>query len=457
MLEVTLVLVRNTGSALSGLAATGLEAQLGRTGRWWGNRPGRSRCGPSEPGQRSTVLTVLRSGAGRTSRTVLPGTLATTLADLGPTFVKLGQVLSTRPDLVPPAFEAALATLQDSAPAVSFDAVSAAVLEELGATPETLFATFERIPLAAASIGQVHAARLWTGEEVVVKVRRPGVIDLVEADLGILGWLARLRLLRLGALGRVDLPGFVEEFATTIRGELDYVAEAANADRARPMLGALGVHVPLVHHELSSVAVLTLERIEGIKIDDLASLDAAGVDRRALASNFARAYLSMVFEHGFFHADPHPGNLFVEEGGRLAMVDFGMVGSVSDAVREALVEILLALVTHDMARDAAALRRLGIVPDGVDEAAFASELDRVTAASIDVPLGSLRVAPLLLDMMAVSRRHKLRFPRELPLLVKTVVMCEGLAAALDPSFALPVVLVTFVGRALPGAIATDPG
>lgn len=382
-------------------------------------------------------------GGPRSFRDSFPDAVREVLAELGPTSVKLGQVLSTRPDLVPPALLSALATLQDDAPALSYVDVVAALRAELGEGPGTLFASFERTPLAAASIGQVHGARLHAGDAVVVKVRRPGVVEVVEEDLAVLAQFARLRALSLGPLGRVDLAGFVEEFATTIRQELDYRAEAANAERLRPILEPLGVKVPAVYGELSGGAVLTLERIVGMKIDDLAALDAAGIDRGAVARDLVAAYLSMVFEHGFFHADPHPGNFFVAYDGQLAMLDYGMVGRVSADVREGLVEILLALATRDTARDAAALRRLGIVPDDVDEAAFVAELERVNAASIDVPLGSLRLAPLLLDMMAVSRRHKLRFPRELAMLVKTVVMCEGLAAELDPQFALPLMLAGF--------------
>jgi ubiquinone biosynthesis protein len=370
------------------------------------------------------------------------------LAELGPTFVKLGQVLSTRPDLVPPALEAALATLQDSAPTVSLEQVRACVAAALGSPPEAAFASFDAEPLAAASIGQVHAATLGDGRAVVVKVRRPGVVELVELDLSILRGLARMAAALPGPTRRVDLVGFVDEFAATIRQELDYLAEARNAERLAPELAALGVHAPKVVWSRTAASVLTLERIFGEKIDDIAALDAAGVDRPRLARTLAEAYLSMVFVHGFFHADPHPGNLFVEPGGRLAMVDFGMVGTVGPEVRHALVEILLALARRDSAGSAKALHELGVVPSDVDEQAFVVELDRFTGSTVEVPLRELRLAPLLTDLMAVGRRHRLHFPRELALLVKTVVMCEGLAAQLDPEFALALVIGPFVAAGL---------
>ncbi len=394
---------------------------------------------------------------------VVAGELRDGLADLGPTFVKLGQVLSTRPDLVPPVLESALASLQDSAPTVPIAQIRRSIREALGAEPEVLFERFAAEPLAAASIGQVHAATLGGGQEVVVKVRRPGVVEVVEVDLGILRAGARLLVALPGPLRRLDLVGFVAEFAATIRGELDYLAEGRNADRLRPQLDRLGVHAPAVVWSHTSAAVLTLERIFGEKVDDLVALDAAGVVRARLARTLAEVYLSMVFVDGFFHADPHPGNLFVEPGGRLAMVDFGMVGTVAPEVRRGLVEILLALAGQDSLRSARALQELGVVPSGVDEARFLGELDRLTRATVDVPLRELRLAPLLTQLMSVGRRHRLHFPRELALLVKTVIMCEGLAARLDPEFALAPVLGTFVAAGMrpprldPPAAPSDPG
>lgn len=381
--------------------------------------------------------------------------LAAALAELGPTFIKLGQVLSTRPDLVPPVLEAALATLQDSAPTVPVESVRQSVREALGEGPETAFSSFDDRPLAAASIGQVHAARLPDGREVVVKVRRPGVDALVEVDLSILRALARLAAVVPGPTRQLDLAGFVAEFAGTIRAELDYVNEGQNADRIRPQLAALGVHAPEVVWSRTRRSVLTLERIVGAKIDDLATLDALGVDRPRLARTLAEAYLSMVFVDGFFHADPHPGNLFVEPDGRLAMVDFGMMGTVAPEIRRALVEILLALATQDVARSAHALHGLGVVPTDVDERVFAVELERLTGATVEVPLKELRLAPLLTQLMMVGRRHRLRFPRELALLVKTVIMCEGLAAQLDPEFALALVIGPFVAAGMRPTV--DPG
>lgn len=363
-------------------------------------------------------------------------------------------MLSTRPDLVPPRYEAALASLQDAAAPLPYAAIEESVRRELGCPPEQAFASFSEAPIAAASIGQVHAARLHDGSDVVIKVRRPGVTEVVEVDLAILRLAAEVISSLSRTVRRIDPVGFVEEFGKTIRAELDYLAEGDNADRMRERLHALGVHVPRVVWPCTTRAVLTLERIHGTKIDDVHALCAAGVDRSKLARDFATAYLAMVFSFGFFHADPHPGNLFVEAGGRIALVDFGMVGTVPPGIRRALAEILVALVQRDASRSARALHDLGVVPADVEELEFARELERLTAATIDVPIGGLRLAPLLAQLMSVSRRHHLRLPRELALLVKTVVMCEGIAAQIDPAFSLAPVLASFIGRSVQANRAT---
>ena len=396
-----------------------------------------------------TLVEVLRRWRARSQSVVsvsqiVATELSNTLAELGPTFIKLGQVLSTRPDLVPPVFEDALALLQDSAPTVPAAAIHAALQAALGAETATVFSSFNDEPLAAASIGQVHAATLHDGRQVVVKVRRPGVQARVEVDLAILRHIAHALCAFPGPARQLDLVGFVSEFGETIRTELDYLSEGANVDQLRPFLSERGVHVPEVVWPSTTAGVLTLERIYGAKIDDLPALDMMGVDRGPLARSFAEAYLSMVFVNGFFHADPHPGNLFVEASGRIAMVDFGMVGAVSLAVRRTLVEILLALSTGDTARSARALHQLGVVPTDVDEQQFSSALEEFTAATVDVAVGDIRLGPLLVQFMTVSRAFHLRFPRELALLVKTVVMCEGLAAKLDPDFSLAPVIAPFV-------------
>ena len=243
-------------------------------------------------------------------------------------FVKLGQILSTRADLVPPDYQAELAKLQDAAPPVDAEVVGDVLAHEFGSDATAMFATFDFEPLAAASIGQAHAATLPDGTEVAVKVRRPGAVEQIEQDLEILQDLAARAGRHWTAAADYDLVGLAEEFAQTVRSELDYLREGRNAERfAANFADDPDVHIPRVFWEATTSRVLTLERVRGIKVSDLDALDAAGIDRRALAERATRVTAQMVFRDGFFHADPHPGNFFVESAGRIGLIDFGMVGS----------------------------------------------------------------------------------------------------------------------------------
>lgn len=249
------------------------------------------------------------------------------LEELGATFIKLGQILSTRTDLLPPAYQAEFAKLQDAAPTIPMEAVRATLLAELGKPVEAVFATFDPTPLAAASIGQAHAATLPDGTEVVVKVRRPGVVEQVEEDLEILQHLAATASRRFEPASQYDLVGLIQEFAETLRAELDYLREGHNAERfAANFAGDTTVHIPRIFCETSTSGVLTLERIRGIKINDLAALDKNNINRIEVAEHAARIILKMVFEDEFFHADPHPGNFFIEPGGRIGLIDLAWWG-----------------------------------------------------------------------------------------------------------------------------------
>lgn len=366
---------------------------------------------------------------------------------LGPTFMKLGQVLSTRPDLVPPDYEAELARLQDTASTVPFREIVAAVEAALGRPLYEAFARFEPVPIAAASIGQVHAATLPNGSDVVVKVRRPGVIDQVNIDLDLINRIAAATARRSACAARYDPVGLAHEFGTTLLAELDYVREGRNAELvASEFEDDERVHVPKVFWDCTRDGVITEERVRGVKINDLHALDAGGIDRASVARTFADAYLSMVFVHGFFHADPHPGNVFVESAERIAFVDFGMVGSVTPQASRGLGTIVLALVTTDASRMANGLLRLGIACDDVDRPALQRDLARFLEQHAGTPLEQLRIGPLLTDLMTVVRARSLRLPSDLALLLKTVMMCEGVAAQLDPEFELVPMLVPYASQ-----------
>lgn len=375
--------------------------------------------------------------------------LRSAFEELGPTFIKLGQVLSTRPDLVPPEYESALAALQDAAPTVPTADIVDAVEAALGRPLRHTFGTFEAVPIAAASIGQVHAATLPDGREVVVKVRRPGVVEQVAVDLELLDRLAEVAGRRSSIARRYDPVGLAREFGSTLLAELDYPREGRNAERVAANFANdtdLNVRVPHVYWDLTRDAVITEERIRGIKVDDVRALDAAGLDRARIARTLADAYLSMVFLHGFFHADPHPGNVFVQSDGRVAFVDFGMVGSVSPRTGHALGTILVALVAGDPAQMADGLLRLGVAGDDVNRTVFERDLARLLEQYSRLPLEHLHLGPIIADVMSIVRAHRLRLPSDLALLLKTVMMCEGVAAQLDPTFELIPHLLPYAAR-----------
>ncbi|HEX9068461.1 MAG TPA: AarF/ABC1/UbiB kinase family protein [Ktedonobacterales bacterium] len=359
------------------------------------------------------------------------------IEELGPTFIKLGQILSTRGDLLPEGYRAELAKLQDAAQPVPAEQVASVLAEELGCPVEEAFLSFEMTPLAAASIGQAHAATLADGTEVVVKVRRPGVVEQIEEDLHILVDLA-VKASRHWEVARFyDLLAIAQEFAQTLRSELDYLSEASNLERiADNFAEEPDIHIPKVFWETTTSRVLTIERIRGIKISDVASLDAAGLNRSEVAHRAARLLLTMILEHGFFHADPHAGNVFVEPSGRIGLIDFGMVGEVDSTARDLLVRLVVAIVRKDAGLLADVMLELGVAQPHVDRNALRRDMQRLLARYSDRKLGEVKLGLMLSELLDVLRWHHLRLAPDLALLVKTIVMGEGLGAEVDPTFNL---------------------
>ena len=366
-----------------------------------------------------------------------PDHLRLALEELGPTFIKLGQLLSTRSDIVPAAYLRELSKLQDSAPPVAASVISDLVEQELGAKPDRVFASFNAQPLASASIGQAHLATLHDGTEVVVKVRRPQINEVIETDLAILQNLANRVSRRWEAAENYNLPGLVSDFAVSLRRELDYLSEGKNAERFAANFAAdPDVHIPRVFWATTTARVLTLERITGTKVDNLAALDHAGVDRSALATKAAGVAVRMVFEDGFFHADPHPGNLFIEPDGRIGLIDFGMVGEVDDGLRHHLATVLAALTSHDVDKLARALLELSVVKRQVDREQFRTDLVRFVALYRGRRLGEVNIAALVSHLLGLLRKHRLQLPQEMAALLKFFLMIEGMGVRLDPDFNL---------------------
>lgn len=356
------------------------------------------------------------------------------LEELGPTFIKLGQILSTRPDLLPPDYIAELSKLTDSVPPVDWDSIQTAMMEELGDKPEDIFAFVDHTPLAAASLAQVHAATLTNGEEVVLKIQRPGIQNTIETDLDILADLAALA--QRTAAGELYNPReVIQEFAFTLHNELDYQREGRNADRFRENFkDEKYLHIPGIYWEYSTCRLLVMERITGIQVGDIEALDAAQYDRKRVALNAARIIIKEVLQDGFFHADPHTGNFLVLPGEVIGAMDFGMVGHLSDHDRRNLVRMYINAISMDANGILEQLISMNIADDKVDRVALEHEINRLLNKYYGLPLKDIRTREIIDDIMPVAFRFRLRLPAELWLLGKTMAMMEGVGLRLDPDF-----------------------
>ena len=370
------------------------------------------------------------------------------LQDLGPAFVKLGQLLATRVDLFPPDWIAELEKLQDRAPAADPAAVRAQLVEDLGAPPEQVFAAFEAEPIAAGSIAQVHRAALADGTALAVKVRRPGIAATVEADLSLLARLARLAEARLPELARFRPREVVRQFTRVMRAELDFAVECRSAERvAARFRDDATIVVPRAYWQWTGERVNVQAYVDGVPSRDLAALDAAGLDRRLLASRGARAMLKMVLEDGFFHADPHPGNVFYLPGNRVAFIDFGMTGRLSRERRDELVQLLAGLAGRDeQAAVDVLLEWAGGSP--VDADALAADVDAFIDRYHGAALGTLRTGAMLADLTQLLREHGLALPPDLALVLKVCVALEATGRELDPAFDMVAEAEPFLRAAL---------
>ncbi|MEL1263968.1 ABC1 kinase family protein [Pseudoxanthomonas putridarboris] len=364
-----------------------------------------------------------------------PARLRCTLQDLGPTFVKLGQVLATRVDLLPPAWIAELSELQNAVPALPYEEILPQLHEDLGADPDTIFARVEREPLAAASLAQTHRAWLANGDPVVLKVRRPGIRDTVEADLRLLKHLAVIVEGNLPELRRYHPQRIVQQFSGSLRRELDFAAECRNAERiAANFAGREDIVIPRVHWQWTSERLNVQDLLQGIPGRDLAAVDAIGLDRAQLARTGAGIVLKMVLEDGFFHADPHPGNIFYMPDGAIGVIDFGMVGRVTEQRRFQIVRLLHGLVAHDSADVAEVLIDWTEEGNDIDEVRLQESADVFVDQYRGVPLKDLRMGAMLVDVTAILREHGLSLPADLALMIKAFLTLEGLGRQLDPDF-----------------------
>ncbi|MCA9162233.1 MAG: AarF/ABC1/UbiB kinase family protein [Planctomycetales bacterium] len=365
------------------------------------------------------------------------------LTDLGPTFIKLGQLLSTRPDLVGAALANELKQLQSDVPADSFEDVRALIEAELGQTLEELFDEFEPAPVASASIGQVHLARLRGGESVVVKVQHKNIENVVREDLDVLAGLAQLATMipELVPYRPVELVG---EMGRTLRRELDFGREERNLQQFASRFESLPyVRIPRPHTELCTARVLTMQRIDGIKIEQRELLIAAGLDLDEIARRVAELYMQMIFVDGFFHADPHPGNLVLQIGNGIGLLDFGMVGRIDERLREDIENMLMAIVSRDVYILTSLIKRIGSVPPNLNEGGLANDVADFVSQYGSQPLDQFDVAAALNDMVEVIHRYQIMLPTQASMLIKTLVTLEGTIKLLTPKFSVMEVMQPF--------------
>ncbi|MCO8266928.1 AarF/ABC1/UbiB kinase family protein [Haloferax sp. AB510] len=359
--------------------------------------------------------------------------LLESLLTLGPTFIKLGQLLSTRPDILPPEYIEVLGSLQDDVPAAPWDESKAVLEAELGPVEEA-FDAFDTEPISGASLGQVYVAE-YEGEKVAVKVRRPGIEDLVEADLRVIRWSMPLLMRFIGEGRAFSLENLADEFAKTIREEMDYDEEAETLVEIQENFAdddTLVIPEPIP--ERSDDRVLTMEYLPGAKINNIDALDDLGVDRTELATNLQRIYLQMIVEDGVFHADPHPGNLSVTDDGRIIFYDFGMHGEVDPFIQDKIVEFYIAVANQDVDGILDTLIEMGTLSPNVDRQVMGDVMELAIADARGDDIEQYRVNQILEQVESTIYEFPLRLPRNLALVLRVAGVVEGVCVTLDPEF-----------------------
>ncbi|MCL1980496.1 MAG: AarF/ABC1/UbiB kinase family protein [Proteobacteria bacterium] len=395
------------------------------------------------------------------SRLSRPERLRLVFEELGPTFIKLGQLLSTRPDLIPPDFLDELAKLQDEIPPFSVAEVRTIFREELGRYPEEIFHYFDAEPLAAASIGQVHRARMDNDAEVVVKVQRPGIENIIAVDLEILAHIAALMEQYLEEAQGHQPMAIVHEFARSLSREIDFSVELSNIQRfARQFEGNQAIHVPLVYPELSTDRVLVMEYVLGIKSSKVEVLREQGYDLALIAERGANLVMEQIFVHGFFHADPHPGNVFILPDNVVCFIDFGQVGRLPLKDREDFTDLVLDLVASNEQNIVAGVLKVTVQLGEIDREKLSRDLIGLMDMYLYRPLEHLEAGKILQDLLGLVSRHKLTFKPSFYQMLKALTTVEGLGLMLDPKLELirlakPFMAKIRLGRLRPGRLLSE--
>lgn len=377
----------------------------------------------------------VRADAAAARRTV-PERLRLTFEELGGTYVKLGQFLSGRADLLPPAYIAEFSKLLDAAPPVDAAEIRKVIEDELDGSLQELFATFDDIPIASASIGQVHRVTLLDGEPAVVKVQRPGIREMVDTDLDLFLRQARFLERRSEMMRSYNLVAITEELARSLREELDYQIEGRNAERLRNNLRTDGRFVvPRIYWDLTTRRVITMEYIRGIQFNEIGRLQSAGYDLTSVAQVAIEGYLKQIFTDGFYHADPHPANLIVVDS-QIGFLDFGNVGYLTPGQKQSLGDMFLQILDEDAGSVARTVVRMGATRGRPNLEAMERDLQRLLVRYWGVSLEELPVGQMLAEIFATAHQHRVYLPGDLALLARTIITLEGTGRALDPDFLL---------------------
>ena len=359
--------------------------------------------------------------------------LLDSLLTLGPTFIKLGQLLSTRPDVLPPAYIDVLSSLQDDVPPAPWDESQQVIEEELGPVDEA-FDDFDRDPISGASLGQVYTAT-YDDEPVAVKVRRPGIESLVEADLRVIKWSLPIVKRFIGQGRAFSLENLADEFSKTIRQEMDYTREKRILEEiGSNFRDAPGIRIPRAVEDRSGPRVLTMEYLPGTKINDIETLDEKGIDRTALATTLQRVYLQMIVDDGVFHADPHPGNLAVTDDGQIIFYDFGMSGTVEPFIQEKIIDFYLAVANQDIDAILDTLIEMGTLSPEADREVMGNVMELAIADARGEDIEQYRVQQIIEQVESTIYEFPLRLPRNLALILRVATVVEGVCVTLDPEF-----------------------
>ncbi|MDY0404927.1 AarF/ABC1/UbiB kinase family protein [Virgibacillus sp. 179-BFC.A HS] len=363
--------------------------------------------------------------------------LRQTFQELGPTFIKLGQLASTQRDSIPKEVATELEKLQDEAISIPYEQVKKLVEEELGDSLENLFADFSEAPLATASIGQVHTAHLHTGEELAIKIQRPAIEDSIETDLEILHGVARIMEERISWARTYNVQERMDEFTSSLRDELDYTVEGRNAERvAKQFKNQSTIHIPKIYWDFTTKKVLTMERINGIKISKVDLLDQAGYNRKLIAKRLANAMFRQALEDGFFHGDPHAGNIYILPDNVISFIDFGMMGRLGTHMRHHFAALMIYLQQGNSSGIIKTFTDMEILDDETNVNALQRDLDNLIAKYYEVSLVRISLGEVMLEIFAIAYRYQVKLPADITILGKAILTLEDIMHQLDPEFSI---------------------